>query len=59
MQQHTYEFGLPLLVTFFHKVNVSKAPLKLTALTPRVNIASIEEGGGAIARDLGIETVAL
>jgi hypothetical protein len=41
----TYEFVLLLLVVFFHSVKVSKAPLKLTTLTPRVNIASIEEGG--------------
>jgi hypothetical protein len=36
----TYEFGLLLLVAFFHNVKASKAPLKLTAVTPRVNIAS-------------------
>jgi len=39
----TYEFGLLLLVAFFHNVKASKASLRLTTLTPRVNIASIEE----------------
>ena len=40
----TPEFGLPLFVAFVHNVKVSKAALKLTTLTPRVSIASIEGG---------------
>jgi hypothetical protein len=49
----TYEFGL---VAFFHNVTLkaSKAPFKLTVLTPRVNIASVERKG-VMRRDLGIK----